>query len=966
MIQLKANSELKKVFGRMLNTMGVNVVWTGNFVVLNNFLILSGNVRSLIFNFDNGKVITNVIELPNKEEDMEPVAENEVVTNVLNMTLYAFGKWGVIKGLKVDKDYSQLNGLFYAILKDMKITPGFQDNYFRFYRNNIQMTYEEVVEAALEEGKRKAEEVKEEKEQEAPEEKGLGLWHNIRWSAEKATFTKSEIKAAERNTARLGNNFYISGYQCPGCGRKLYMAVYPQGREFPVETEEGKVYLARSYTCSNCNLFYTPKPGRLLREGLSYAMKFGGDKEAYEDYQELLGSRAEHTSNCNFNEFEARRGKHALPPIEEACAELEEKSEEELQAITEQIEDGFYPPLKAEPYREKIEELLERRQREKEESRKSGKKKKDTSRVSDETSAGRQETALPEQENISSGRGDQEKISPRQPEQENIRSESAREESEHLSAETGKEAQAAERKKRESKVQDAQKPAEHTGEKETPLRDSSGQETALPKETSGKKFLFREKESVLKFRKQQEEKKAPKEEEGNFRERYKARMRTLEKMSLFQLKTLRSQIQSDERLDWIEKEKFTKQIKQEIFRKEEEELRQKAAESMDKPYGVIKRVMEEISQGEIPEPVKKELLDSLDEVKKQKGQEEVKKLIALVPEHMNRSQYQTFKEKLDRFADADISTYQEVLEGKRRLTEKREISAMLSRAEKSDRNGLMRMLKKLKEDGFSREQAEPAIEMIEKKVRAIDEKVIDRICPNIMRMSFDEAAEAYEKIEGGAFLPELKTNTLEMIDRRLTKIKMDECELLVEKLREELKGKIRDSERLHFYEVRKVMNGDWGPREAELVARALNTYGAGRDRYEFPILICDSSARKNGKEGFILTPDHIFYNSVFNSEVIPVRSVRGIEGMTGLLNRGLYLDRSNGVRTKIPGGIAPKDLKALGDIMGKFVSYLKEKPESRSIAYLAKEKHEVKCCYRCGYNYRKGNVCPKCGYQSNQ
>ena len=100
MIQLKANSELKKVFGRMLNTMGVNVVWTGNFVVLNNFLILSGNVRSLIFNFDNGKVITNVIELPNKEEDMEPVADNEVVTNVLNMTLYAFGKWGVIKGLK--------------------------------------------------------------------------------------------------------------------------------------------------------------------------------------------------------------------------------------------------------------------------------------------------------------------------------------------------------------------------------------------------------------------------------------------------------------------------------------------------------------------------------------------------------------------------------------------------------------------------------------------------------------------------------------------------------------------------------------------------------------------------------------------------------------------------------------------------------------------------------------------------
>ena len=109
-------------------------------------------------------------------------------------------------------------------------------------------------------------------------------------------------------------------------------------------------------------------------------------------------------------------------------------------------------------------------------------------------------------------------------------------------------------------------------------------------------------------------------------------------------------------------------------------------------------------------------------------------------------------------------------------------------------------------------------------------------------MSFDEAASAYEKIEGGVFLPEIKTNTLEMIDKRLTKLKMDECGLLVEKLKDALSGRISDTERLHFYEVRKIMRGDWAPREAELAARALNTYAQERDRYEFPILICDASA----------------------------------------------------------------------------------------------------------------------------
>ena len=290
---------------------------------------------------------------------------------------------------------------------------------------------------------------------------------------------------------------------------------------------------------------------------------------------------------------------------------------------------------------------------------------------------------------------------------------------------------------------------------------------------------------------------------------------------------------------------------------------------------------------------------------------------------------------------------------------------MLRRVGRSDKKGLRTMLSQLEQD-FSEEDAAPMRKEIEGRLRKLEEAEIDKICPNILGMTFDEAAEAYEKIEGGAFLPDLKTNTLEMIDKRLTKIKMDECALLVEKLKEDLSGKIKDSERLHFYEARKVMRGDYEPQEAELTARALNTYAADRSRYEFPILICDSSSRKNGKEGFLLTPDHIYYNSTFNSEKIPVRAISGVQGNTGLLNRGIYLNRSNGAKTKIPGGIPAKELGVFGEVLNQFIAYLQEKPESRSISYLVQEKHEVKCCYRCGFTYRGGNVCPKCGNQANQ
>lgn len=912
MILLKANSELKNVFGRMIKAMGENVTWTGNFVVLNNFLILSGNVRSLIFSFDNRKVITNVIELPDKEEDMEPVEDNEILSNVLNMTLYAFGKWGTIKGLKVEQDYRQLNGLFYAILKDIKVTPGFRDDNFRFYRDNIQMTYEEVVQLAMEEGRRKADEwKKEEKEEEEPEEKGLGLWHKIRWTMEKSTFAKEGITDNERKSSRLGNNFYVTGYRCPGCGRKLYMAVYPQGKEFPVETEEGRVYLARSYTCSNCNLFYTPRPGKLLREGDSYTMKFGGDRNAYEDYQELLGSQAERTSNCNFNEFESQRGRHAVPAIEEACADLENMTEDELHDLEEKMDDGFFPPMKAEPYREKIEELLQGMQREKDDTKEQEKEAKISEKPEVETSLKKEKPESKKQEAVGQT---EEKQAENVPKQE-IKTES-----------TGKDEAVQEKKER----------------KEKGRFNSSGKRSGKQKS---------------------EQKSGSQEVTG--KEKYEAHMKVLERMSPEQLKGLREQIQSDEHLEWMEKEKYTRQIKQAVAKKEEEEARQKAEKCKDKPYGVLKRAMEEISQSECPETAKKELLDSLQKLKQKRGKEEAEQLIAKIPENMNRSQYRTFREKFDQYHDIDISAYQEVLESKRRLAEKREIAGMLKRAERADRNGLVRMMNQLKEEGFLESQAAPAMEKIESKIRALDEKAIDKICPNIMGMSFDEAAEAYEKIEGGAFLPELKTDTLEMIDKRLTKLKMDECELLVEKLKDALKGKIKETDRIHFYEARKIMRGDWEPREAELAARALNTYAGERERYEFPILICDSSSRKNGKEGFILTPDNIFYNSTFSSEKIPVRSVVSLEGNTGLLNRGICVNRSRGTRTKIPGGIPAKELKVFAGILDGFVSYLQEKPEARSIAYLAKEKHEVKCCYRCGYTYRGGNICPKCGNQEN-
>ena len=74
----------------------------------------------------------------------------------------------------------------------------------------------------------------------------------------------------------------------------------------------------------------------------------------------------------------------------------------------------------------------------------------------------------------------------------------------------------------------------------------------------------------------------------------------------------------------------------------------------------------------------------------------------------------------------------------------------------------------------------------------------------------------------------------------------------------------------------------------------------------------------------------------------------------------------DGSRIKIPYAVERKEIVAWGNCLEEFIHYLQEKPDSRTVTYLAKERHETICCFRCGYTYKTGNVCPKCGYKMNR
>lgn len=924
MILLKANLELKSIFLKMINTMGENVKWTEIFVVNNNDIILAGEGRSLFFNFDNRRAFSNIVELPVDVEKAERIIQNPLLENTLNMILYVFGKWGGIKGLKVEMNYEQLNGLLNNILEEISIECVLTSNNFRFFKDGILITYEEVVQEILDKSKpeddedsqgESAEEGTHEEESEEKQEEvneyELGLWHKICWIDGKFAFDKEELTESDRIKSRLGNNFYMVNYKCPDCGEKLYMVVYPPGKEFRIETDEEAVYMARAYTCSECNTFYTPRPHKLLIEGEVFTLDFEDDRQAYQDYLELLGKNGEKTSNSNFNVFETEynsKEKENSLQLEEICEELDSLSVEGILELKDKMDSGFYPPQSVRKFLEKVDgELVKRKNR---------KDKKEKKKVSKE-----KKEPFIEFEDISK----KESVSAKKSAIRHIRK-----------SEAGK-------YEKEDKLETRQiQPAENQSDNEEKKNNRPGGGFNLKAFGRGKEILAAQVNGEHDFF-----------------------AGAVEKLSSRQLADLKLMIQSEQGIGEDEKKKTIDKIEGLLYKEKEKELLQKSDSGKEKSYVQILKLVREIEEEDCAESIKKPILKSLMELLKKRGERELESIILQLPENISRKQYKEYKEKIEQYKEIDRSSYKNYLDEKRDTAEKREISAFIKRADAKDRKSLSEVYEKLKNQGYEDRNVRPFLETIYDKIHAIDEKEIKKIFPGKAESSFEEGLKAYEEISSGNFLPELKLNVLGTIDKRLKKMKMEECEQLVKKLYKEMEPVVKDYSRIYFFDVRKMLEEGEDSEYSQIVNNALNAYGTDRGEYEYPILICDASFSANGGSGFVLTPDHIFYNGLLNTGTINIMDIEEIWEDGGLFGKGIYVNEKNAEKSKILNSAKLGVSQSFAAVLNDFVSYLKEKPESRNVSYMAKEKHTVKCCYRCGYIYKGGEFCPKCGSKSN-
>lgn len=968
MIVLRASADLKMTFEKLIKTMKVPVNWNGLFVVINNCIILQGDVRSLFFHFESRRVVTNIIDLTIEEMNIKNVGDNGWVKNVINMLLYSFGKWGAIQGLCVEKNYAQLNQLFSDIMKEIGLSSEYTSDHFYFYKEGIRITYEDVMQAALE-AKEKEPELPAEKEEEG------GLWHKLLWKRERAKFGIKETTVKERQQNRLGNNFYLISYLCPYCKGQMHMVVYPEGREFRIETTEGDVILSRACTCSNCCIYYTPRPKKLLAEGDVFVMDFEHDRKAYEDYQELLGRNGDRVSNHNFNRYADERKNRKQQQESKGDRDLEdeiwylddgewyfsEMTDAEFEDFSAMVEESFFPEQRVKKAEKQIREEKKLRKAGK---RKVERRKPDRHGNREEVQSGREEESAGRHGNtkdlMASDRNAVHDKDSNTIERDRAEDNGA---SRDLSdsRDVGKESAEDGGKKGIGRFlgrgKNGRENEDDSAGEVTASEDESVRETLASEDGGMREMLESEDETGA------NEATVHADAYEKSVEKYRTRIGQFKRLSERQRKELENQLAKDTSID----ETTRRELKQELEETKEqdnlEKLRAKFYGKGEKNYNVLQRLFEEVKAAKLPADEKAELLEEIERQKDAQAQKEVNQLLENKPAKLDRRGYQNYLTKLRSYEGVDISPYEKELEEGKKEAETQEITAMIKNARLSTREDLMNLLSRLNEQEFSPETLNPYSEKILDKVRRLDEE----ICGNAMAMDFEDALAAYEAVEAGPFLPELKSDALKMLEKRLSKIKTDECELLVQKLQNELKeAKVPEIERHHFYPARKALMKQAAPEEMQTIEYALASYAAGIDKFEYPILVVDTSRTKRGDKGMILTPEKLFYSNLTTSYHISVFSIESIKAMTGLLNRGIYVYQKNGTKTKLPYAVENQNLVAFAETLDGFVKYLQEKPFSRKEVYLAKEKHETICCFRCGYVYKGGNICPKCGYKMNE
>ena len=789
MIVLKSTAQLRLVFNKLIKTLSVPIDWNGNFIVSGNFLILPGKERSVIFNYDTRRVTTNLSDDKLGRKSAEPIENDSQLVNIFNLVLYAFGKWGALKGITVEKDYKKINSLFAAVFGEFGVAADYTAQHCFWYKDGTRITYEDAIQLAIDSEQQKV------MDDEIAQEE-TGLWHSTVWKVEEEQFKFEKLPMSQRRKGRIGHNFYKVGYDCPHCNGKLYMASFSKKEKPVIDTVEGRVQLARAFFCTACVIFYTPLPDAGLEDEEVYCLDFDGDTTAGNDYMEMLGRLGTKEPNSEFNRY-----------VDRVKEDTDSKKKENLNDIDKGISDdrrslnGIDKGIKDD--RSDLNGI-------------------DKGTSDDRRSLNGVRKFDDENEQISdkvSGNPDKEDV------------------------------------------------FDIVHEKAAVMADIDG---------TGELHTYRKDASHVRCK------------DAIKSSRRKLRIRRL--AVLFKSFSI------------------VKWFRRKVYGKASEENSDK------EPYRNAERIS---APGAVT-------------------------------------------------ASDGKAGYTMREEAESAPAQRRKLDELLEKTGNATRKDIVDLLDKVKAGHFDKTVQMEYAGKLQEDIAALDRRRIDEACKGYLDYNGEELEKLYSMIEEEEFLPEIKAAALDSVAGRLWKIRNEEAELLVKRIKKSLcENGVSENHALYFYPAMEILEGRADTHVKDHLECAVDSYAPGLGKYEYPVIMEDTTGKQNGKRGMFITPDAIYYGNFYTYGHIMAENIERIGSYTGFMGRYVIVYLDDGSKIRLSSVIAKDELEAYAMTLNDFVMYLKQKPFSRKEKYLAKESHDVICCFRCGYVYKNMKECPKCGYKFN-
>lgn len=448
-------------------------------------------------------------------------------------------------------------------------------------------------------------------------------------------------------------------------------------------------------------------------------------------------------------------------------------------------------------------------------------------------------------------------------------------------------------------------------------------------------------------------------------EKYHARIGVLSRLSLWQKKSLLRDIRNDRLLNAQEKEQLCLPVQEHECREKMRQIEEELKVTAHATYAHVQTMIRKIEKEELFEKTKQTALEKLQECRIQYGMQEVREIMEQAPPHMEREEYKELMEKLAPYEALDLEEYKQPLDKMRETLEIKEISNMLMQSPKKCRGDYIQLLKCIEEQNFARENAAPYVDQILNRIAEFDKARLKKLLSNVNAMDFETAASLYEMIAQESFLPKLRAGAHIVVSRRLEEISLRECGNFVKMLKNNMDPVLRENPRHYFYPVEQMLKKAGCPEDKKKIENALASFVRKKGMFEHPIFMADTSKEGNGRDGLLLTMEHIFYSTRLSSYRIKFAEISSVYVYTGLLNhKSLIVEEADGTKHKVPYAVNTDHLQDWAKTLDWFIRQIREYPVCEKLTYDTLEQQTRTGCRRCGCVYDGAGSCPECGLKS--